>query len=135
MKKKLDSILLLDDNVATNYIHEKFIVEAECVHEVVAFQNGSDALDYLEENKNYLPDIIFVDINMPTMNAWEFFGHYNKIDDIDHHKPRIVLLSTSLSPKDEVKAKEISNISDIRIKPLTVEMIEDILQKHFPDNI
>ena len=126
----LNTILLLDDNKSTNFIHRKFILKADCAKKVVVFQIGQEAIDYLRQVSNY-PELIFVDINMPTMDAWEFLDHYNKITPKGNHVSKVILLTTSLSPKDKEKVKNYPTIAEVILKPLNTEMIKRIIEKYF----
>ena len=132
MDKKLNLILLLDDNPATNFIHKKFIVRANCTKEILDFQNGIKTLEYLTSEENALPELLFVDINMPIMDAWEFLEEFKKIDRKGIRDIIVILLSTSLSPSDQEKAKIIEAIHEIRIKPLTEPAIQEVLEQYFP---
>lgn len=136
MKKKLHCILLVDDDLATNYIHTKVIQKAEIVEKIVAVTDGFDALEYLKEDKSeeYIcPDIIFLDINMPGMDGWEFLDEYKKLDEVKKAKVVLVMLSTSLNPDDASMSKAIPSISGFKNKPLTVPLLENIIETHFPD--
>jgi CheY-like chemotaxis protein len=132
MKKKLNTIVLLDDNEATNFIHKKFIDRAECANHVYDFQSGINLLEYLADESNPLPEIIFVDINMPIMSSWEFLENYKDIQRPGIQDIVIILLSTSLSPTDTEKAESIELIKDIQIKPLTVTTIHSVIKRFFP---
>ncbi|MGB5820855.1 MAG: response regulator [Saonia sp.] len=133
MRKKLNYILLLDDNPATNFIHKKFIREAGCAEEVIDFQSGYDMLDYLKSEENPSPELIFIDINMPIMNAWEFLEEYEKINEAKRKRTNLIMLTTSLSPGDVMKAKNIDMIKDIRLKPLSVDSVQNVVSAFFPD--
>lgn len=136
MKEKLKCILLIDDDEATNYIHKFTIEKANCTEKVVCKQSGQLGLDYLlskKEGKHPQPDIIFLDINMPGMNGWEFLDQYNKLDKNQQAEMVVVMLTTSIDPVDRAKAEKIGHISGFYPKPLTVEMLNDTLKKHFPN--
>jgi CheY-like chemotaxis protein len=138
MKKKLNCILLIDDDEATNYIHKIVINKSECAEQVVAMQNGYDALDYLTKTKDGIypqPDVIFLDINMPGMDGWEFLEEYEKLEDGQKGHIVVVMLTTSLNPDDEKKAKSLGNIKGFKHKPLSAEMIDEVIKEHFPQNI
>lgn len=130
MKRRLSSIVLLDNNTTTNYIHKKFIKESECTDAVIDFQSGINALEYLKLENNPIPELILIDINMAIMNAWEFLENYKTIER-DNKKTVILLLSTYLSPNDEEKAGKVDLINGIYLKPLTVGSIQDIMTKYF----
>ena len=111
MKPKFKSILLIDDDEATNFIHEMIIKQANCTEKVITKDSAINALEYLttiSEGVYPQPDIIFLDINMPAMDGWEFLKEYEQLDDNQLAKTVIVMLSTSLNPADKEKANSIS---------------------------
>lgn len=135
MRRRLDCILLIDDDEPTNVYHEMVILEADCAEMVVTVESGQEALDFLQSKQNGTypcPDLIFLDINMPAMNGWEFLGHYKKLDVVQKGQMVIVMLTTSLNPDDREKANNMSDISGFKSKPLTVEMLHEIIDTHFP---
>lgn len=131
MKSKLDLIILLDDNNATNYFHEKIIKESKIIKNCMAFQNGPELLNYFESKKCIIPELIYMDINMPEMNAWEFIKEFEKIKSKHLKNIVFILLSTSLSPSDKVLAENISLIKEVQIKPLTVASIHKTVNTYF----
>ncbi|NNL15472.1 MAG: response regulator [Flavobacteriaceae bacterium] len=134
MKRKLKVILLIDDDEATNYIHKRVIKETNCAETIVIKENGIEALDYLTSAVNGKfpqPDLIFLDINMPAMDGWEFLESYKKLNDDQLAKTVIVMLTTSLNPDDKDKASTIPIITDFIPKPLDPEMVEQICNNYF----
>lgn len=69
---------------------------------------------------------------MPRMNGWEFLAEYKKLPEEKKAKVVMAMLTTSLNPDDANKAKEIKEIEDFLNKPLTVEMIDRVVDQHFP---
>ena len=109
MRKKINCILLIDDDKSTNFLHKIIIEETGVSEKVEAVQSGQEALDYLERKKEGVypkPDLIFLDINMPGMNGWEFLEEYEKLDDNLKGEIMIMMLTTSINPDDEEKAKK-----------------------------
>lgn len=138
MNKQLSCVLLIDDDAATNFLHEMVIEEARCAKKSIVAPSGYAALDFLKQNEDQnqtQPELIFLDINMPGMNGWEFIEAYKKLDEIKQANSIIVMLSTSLNPKDKEKAHQIEEITTFRNKPLTVRMVQELLGEYFPDRL
>jgi len=134
MKPKLKNILLVDDDEATNYIHKRVIKEADCTENIIIRDSGTDALQYLTskiDGKYPQPDLIFLDINMPAMDGWEFLEQYKNLEDEQQAKTIIVMLTTSLNPDDKDKANTIPLISGFMAKPLTPEKLEHLHEEYF----
>lgn len=137
--KKLNCVLLIDDNVNDNFFHTISIKEADAALQIKTATDGEKALEYLENCKENtgqypFPDLIFLDINMPKINGFEFLEKAKERKLIDDSKPVIIImLTSSLNPSDEQIAKEkFSNeIKNFKNKPLTVEMINEIIEKYF----
>lgn len=133
MSKKLNCILLVDDNIHDNFFHENAIRENNSANIVVKKESAEKALEYIQEqitNKNALPDLLFLDINMPTMTGWEFLEEYEKLNKEFQSKMIIIILTTSSNPDDEEKARSINIVSDFKTKPLTKEMLDAIIDKY-----
>ena len=132
MSRKLKSILLIDDNPDDNFYHERVIRKCAKAEQIITMTDAADALEFLrkESEKKTQPELIFLDINMPGMNGLEFLAEYVKFS--THSK--VVMLTTSENPDDRRKAHNTNVISDFRIKPLSKEMLEQIISAHFPDN-
>lgn len=131
MKKKLNCILLVDDDDDDNYFHQIIINEMNIVNKIDVVKNGLEALEYLEKENQSPPDIIFLDINMPKMNGWEFLDQYKHLSAEQKSMVLIVILTTSANPDDLKKAKELEVVTGYTTKPLTEELLKEILQSHF----
>jgi len=134
MNKKLSCIMLVDDNHADNFFHEREIKKNNKATIVITKNSGLEALNYLkstENTENILPDLIFLDINMPGMNGWEFLNEYHLLEKGIQSKVIVIMLTTSDNPDDEAKAKNWDFISAFITKPLTKEIMEDITEKYF----
>ncbi len=136
MEKKLNCVLLIDDDEPTNFINKFIIEQSGLTNKVHVAQSGKEALHLLlsKHNDNVVfpcPDLIFLDINMPAMDGWEFLEQYRMLSSIQKGKIIIVMLTTSLNPDDELKAKEFTEIAAFRNKPLTQQILESVIEKHF----
>lgn len=133
MFKKLNSILLVDDDEDDNYYHKIIINKMEMVNKIAVAENGIEALAYLKDEANVPPDIIFLDLNMPKMNGWEFLEQYQHLTLEQKAKVLIVILTTSLNPDDKKRAEEIKDVTGFETKPLSKEILSELLDKHFSD--
>src|SRR6266542_549835 len=95
--------------------------------------NGLEALAYLKIENQVPPEIIFLDINMPKMNGWEFLDRYKHLDKQQKAKVVIMILTTSANPDHIKRAKEIEEVTGYETKPLDKEMLKEILHEHFQD--
>lgn len=134
MKKKLNCILLIDDNNADNYFHQIVLKQMNIAEHIAVATDGVEALDYLTKEDQIIPELIFLDINMPRMNGWEFLEKYKHLDPKQKAKTIIVMLTTSAHPSDVEKAKRTAEVNGYQVKPLTKEMLNEILEKHFSQN-
>ncbi len=132
MDNTINCILLVDDDDAVNFIHNRVIQKYGCCNHVAIAHNGQEAIDFLTtkiDGKYPQPDLIFLDINMPIMNGWEFLEEYEKLEHEKKGREIIVMLTTSLNPADKEKAENIANIYDFQPKPLSLEDLNKILEK------
>ena len=134
MNKQLDCILLLDDNRTTNIIHKMVITIAECAKQTLDFHDGNNALEYLYAHDDFLPDLLFIDIDMPTMNAWDFLEEFEDLMKLRNECPTIILLSTVLHDEDRLRAQGVSYIMDVMTKPLSAKTINAVVRKVFAEN-
>jgi len=131
MKNKLNCILLIDDDSEDNFFHQMVIEEMNIVDHIEVALNGVEALNFLKKENQTHPDIIFLDINMPKMNGWEFLEAYAKLNPDQKAKLLVVMLTTSINPLDKERAEQFPDIIGFNSKPLTKEMLNEILEKHF----
>lgn len=135
MKKKLNSILLIDDDQDCNFFHQRLINKMEYAEKVYIVSNGKEAIDFLKSEINGEhphPDIIFLDINMPIMNGWEFIEEYQKLSESQKAKVMLIMLTTSLNIDDVEKAKKYKDIKGYKNKYLDIDTMNEIIAQYFP---
>jgi len=134
--EKIKCVLLIDDDEPTNILHQIIIEDAGVTNNVKVAQNGLDALEYLNKCKHsksseaILPDLIFLDINMPGMNGFEFLESYQKLPPELRTGIVIVMLTTSLNPYDMEKLNNLG-VKALKNKPLTESILSEILDDYF----
>ncbi|HLX90082.1 MAG TPA: response regulator [Puia sp.] len=134
MQKKLKSVLLIDDDEPTTFMYKMVIGESGCAANIQIAHGGEEALGLLhqtDQDSSPYPDLVFLDINMPRMDGWEFLEQLQAVKLNGGKYPVIVMLSTSLNPDDEIRARRINEVSAYRHKPLTVDMVREIVAEYF----
>lgn len=123
-------ILMVDDDQINNFINLKLFRKLNIAHELKTALNGDEALRHINEycvsGKGCCPWLIFLDINMPVMNGFEFIEAYQKLSFENKEKIRIIILTTSSNPKDMAKIKELG-INEFMNKPLTEEKVKALI--------
>lgn len=133
MKKKLNCILLVDDDDDDNFYHQIIINRMNIASRVDIAMNGIEALAYLKKENKNPPEIIFLDLNMPKMNGWEFLEQYQHLALDQKAKVLVVILTTSANPDDIKRAKEVEDVTGFETKPLSEELLTKILEQHFQE--
>lgn len=135
--KTINCVLLVDDDESDNFFHTLTIKEAGICDQIKVVMDGREALDYIfkaigtEPSEGFpKPDIIFLDINMPRMDGFDFLDEYILLDEHLTADILIIMLTTSLNPYDMEKALKYKVVRDYRNKPLTTEMLQEITEKH-----
>jgi CheY-like chemotaxis protein len=134
---KLECVLLVDDDEATNFINRRIITLSGLPAKIEVAINGNEALDFLRQSGQFKnqdskqPGLILLDINMPGMNGWEFLEEYKKLPATQKEKIIIAMLTTSMNPEDEQKSKGYSEVAIFLRKPLTIANVKDLVASYF----
>jgi CheY-like chemotaxis protein len=135
--KTINCILLVDDNPADNEFHKIIINDSKVCNKVQVATTGKSALEYIIKSGQAAseefpkPDLIFLDINMPGMNGFEFLAEYHKLDESLKSKIVIIMLSTSLNPDDSERARQIKEVTEFMNKPLMSDSLRMAIEKYF----
>jgi CheY-like chemotaxis protein len=125
------TIFLIDDDALTNYIHRR-IISLKYTFNILEFTSPVKALErlmqYTLSETNQFPDIIFLDINMPYMNGWEFLEQFQKLPEALLAKCDVIMLTSSIDRKDIEKAKTYKVVKDFISKPLMPDKIATLNQ-------
>ncbi len=128
---KFNCILLVDDNPADNYFHDIVLTEAQFTKHVIVRESALDALQYLEHLEEPRPDLIFLDINMPRIDGWEFLNQYRQLFPDASDRAPIYMLTTAISVVEEKRAAETGMVAGFLKKPLDPEDMQTIKLNFF----
>ena len=121
--------MLIDEDEIDNIINQKIIESNNFSERVMVFQTGTEALDFLRVNSRVaenLPDLIFLDINMPIMDGFQFLEEFEKLDSPILDKSKIIMLSSSISPRDIDRAASNRFVKKYLNKPLNSRYLQAI---------
>lgn len=125
---KYNFVMLIDDNELDNFINENVIAANRFAGQVYVNVSGTSALEFLSGKKetDVVPDVIFIDLNMPIMDGFQFLENLKAIDEQKFKTYKLVVLTSSVYEEDYKRANEISPGILFFHKPLTGEILEKI---------
>lgn len=126
MTKPIKTALLIDDEEIDQRQYQRILNKSGLVEEVITFTYADDALAYLKRHPELVIDVIFLDINMPRMDGFEFLAAASGELGVGFAKVVVAMLTTSLNPGDQKRAEGFEVVKDFINKPLTVEHVERV---------
>ncbi len=122
-----------DDNIYVNLI-KKIIETKKLSKNLLIFNDGKQSIDYFEAllqnlSEDKIPEIIFLDLNMPIMDGWEFLERFTKIKNKFNKVITLYIVSSSINPIDIDRAKNLSDSYDYIIKPIKISNLKKIFSK------
>ncbi len=136
MSRKLN-VLLIDDDAITNYLHKRTLNSTQLTRTIQVAETVQEALSFWKnpaEAEQEKPELIFLDLNLPGLSGWDFIDEYKKIESHNNNPAIIIILSASVNYDDEKKAKDMAEVAEYRRKPLTAEMLTEIINNYFSNN-
>ena len=124
-------LCFVDNDEVYLFLIRKVIEKRYKGNTILEFYNGLEAIEFIKENikeKRLLPDIIFLDINMPVMDGWEFIESFKRIKQEIPKPITIYMVSSSVDDADLDRAKNIKEISEFICKPMTIEKVNAICE-------
>ena len=125
-KLKYYAVMLIDDNEIDNLINQKMIEAANITEHIYTHTGARSAIEFLRnlekletESKKVLPDVIFLDIDMPLMDGFQFLDEFDKLSDTTKNNCKVVMLTSSINPQDVNKSKKCSYVKKYINKPLS----------------
>lgn len=129
--RALTTYIVDDDNIY-QFMASKTIKMTNMVDEIKTFPNGKSAVDYIlthSEDYETLPDVIFLDINMPVMNGWEFLEEFHRIKSILKKDIKVCMVSSSIDEVDIRRAEENEDVYKFMSKPVKQQKFQEVLSE------
>jgi len=125
----VNKLWLIDDDSLFRQCSNILLQRENFAEKTELLESAYVAIEKLNDDKVTHPDVIFVDLNMPIMNGWEFINEVIHNQIINFDKTRIFILSSSVDPNDLKKAESYKEISGFLHKPLASESVINLIKE------
>jgi len=130
--KQKHIVCLIDDDNIYQYTARVILESTGLAKQIHSFYDGKAALNYFIEqlpaNPDALPDVIFLDINMPVMNGWEFLEEYNKLATSFPKPITVYMVSSSVNSTDMQRSRSYKSVSDYLVKPVNRNTYQELME-------
>jgi len=130
VQPKFETVMIIDDNIIDLYVSSRIITKNNFGKKVLQYTAAEEALKYLQENQNNIPElpkVIFVDIYMPVMSGFKFLEEYDKLSLTLKNHCKTYIISSTIDDDDIVKARTDTNVVSFQVKPITKEFLNRII--------
>lgn len=134
---KKSNILLVDDDEIYLFLMKQTIQQLSNDLDVSSFTDGEQAVEFITkciESNAELPEIIFLDINMPFLDGWGFLAEFKKLKSKIEHQICIYMVSSSMRDSDMKKAENFKELTGYVIKPVNKDQLAEIFTSIYHEN-
>ncbi|MFY7787290.1 MAG: response regulator [Thermoflexibacteraceae bacterium] len=131
--RKYQNVMLIDDNEIDNLINQKMVEASAITQNIFTHSGAKSAIEFLRNAEklskaaaSLLPEVIFLDIDMPLMDGFQFLDQFDKLSAETKKYCRIVILTSSINPQDMNKAKSYPYVKKFLNKPLTQDALKSL---------
>ena len=120
--KKIENCYIIDDDPISIFGTKMVLKKSNHLFKITTFQNGEDGIRKIKsvlQNGQRLPSVIFLDLDMPIMDGWEFLDIFTKIEESKREHVILIVLSSSDHVNDRSRAMEYKVVTAYLVKPLT----------------
>ncbi|MDH7911230.1 response regulator [Flavobacteriaceae bacterium 144Ye] len=129
----MNKTAIIDDNMIFRKVTKVLLLKTGIKEEnILLFDNGKEMFDFMEnqsEDIHFLPEIIFLDLNMPVMDGWDFLSALKAFRQKYNYNPKIYILTSSVDDKDYQEVIKITSVEDYLIKPIDQNTLTKIYHK------
>jgi len=130
--KQKHIVCLIDDDNIYQYTARVILESTGLARQIHSFYDGKEAINYFREqlpaNADALPDVIFLDINMPVMNGWEFLEEYNKLATSFPKPITVYVVSSSVNSTDMQRSRSYTSVTDYLVKPVNRNTYQELME-------
>ncbi|MDX1601667.1 MAG: response regulator [Salinimicrobium sediminis] len=123
-------VVVIDDDAVVLFLHKVLIQKSSLPSNVNAFSNAGQALEFMRQRSTRKNLLIFLDINMPDINGWDFLDYLNRLS--FSKKIFVVMVTSSINRSDRNRAEQYPLILDYLEKPLSKQACEELYMKLLP---
>lgn len=130
-KEPLELAWLVDDDMVYQMLGNVLLVENNLVGNLQVYSNGLEAIKSLRkgmvEDGFAIPKVIFLDLAMPVMDGWEFLDEFSKMPSDIKAQIQIIVLSSSIDPKDKARAERYECVKRFCRKPIDHNQLSNVI--------
>ena len=128
-RKEPPVVAVVDDDSVYQFTASRTLKATQLAHQILQFQNGKEAISFLRDadGAGTVPDIIFLDINMPITDGWGFLEEFNQLKARLGKNIKIYMVSSSIDPRDRNRARNYPDVADYMEKPISLTKFSELL--------